>query len=110
MLQEEDELRAKRSFIILCDLHRRRVWFDDRTTNAICIACFHTSSRIMVAVISLLLGYERMEEAEDSEGSSSEDETTMQKPQVVLSHETVCKMDLIWEELGQKIKELLEIG
>ncbi|XP_058115565.1 uncharacterized protein LOC131258331 [Magnolia sinica] len=91
MLQEEDESRAKRSFIVLCDLHRRRVWFDDRTANAICTVCFHTSSRIMVAAISFLLGYERMEEAEDSEGSSSEDETTMQKPQVVLSRETVYK-------------------
>jgi hypothetical protein len=43
--QAEEESRAKRAFTILCDLHRRRVWFDERTTNAICDACFHPSSR-----------------------------------------------------------------
>ncbi|XP_077228245.1 ARM repeat superfamily protein [Tasmannia lanceolata] len=91
MLQEEDESRAKRSLTVLCDLHRRRVWFDDRIANAICTACFHTSSRIMVAALSFLLGYERIEEANDSEGSSSEDDTTTQKPQVVLSREAIYK-------------------
>ena len=46
--QAEKESRAKRAFTILCDLHRRRVWFDERTTNAICDACFHPSSRYML--------------------------------------------------------------
>lgn len=46
--QAEEESRAKRAFTILCDLHRRRVWFDERTTNAICDACFHPSSRYML--------------------------------------------------------------
>jgi protein SDA1 len=46
--QGEEESRAKRAFTILCDLHRRRVWFDDRTANAICNACFHPSSRYML--------------------------------------------------------------
>eukprot|EP00262_Sarcandra_glabra_P008535 TRINITY_DN2205_c0_g4_i1.p1 TRINITY_DN2205_c0_g4~~TRINITY_DN2205_c0_g4_i1.p1 ORF type:complete len:823 (-),score=204.45 TRINITY_DN2205_c0_g4_i1:71-2539(-) len=91
MLQEENELRAKRSLIVLCDLHRRRVWFDDRTANAICTACFHASSRIMVAALSFLLGYERIEDANDSDGSSSEDDSTTQKSQVVLSREVVYK-------------------
>ncbi|CAL9147962.1 unnamed protein product, partial [Musa hybrid cultivar] len=48
MLQGEEEQRAKRSLVILCDLHRRRVWFDDRTANAICTACFHSSSRYVI--------------------------------------------------------------
>ncbi|KAL5991132.1 hypothetical protein ACLOJK_012038 [Asimina triloba] len=91
MLQEEDELRAKRALTVLCDLHRRRVWFDDRTANAICGACFHSSSRILVAALCFLLGYERIEEADDSDGSSSEEDTTMQKPQVILSREDVYK-------------------
>ncbi|KAF8649297.1 hypothetical protein HU200_064356 [Digitaria exilis] len=46
----EEESRAKRAFTILCDLHRRRVWFDERTTNAICEACFHPSSRQITRV------------------------------------------------------------
>ncbi|XP_062226850.1 uncharacterized protein LOC133925049 [Phragmites australis] len=89
-LQAEEELRAKRAFTILCDLHRRRVWFDERTTNAICNACFHPSSRIMIAAISFLLGYENAEQEDDSDASSSEDEAN-QNPQVILSKEDVYK-------------------
>ncbi|XP_072969918.1 uncharacterized protein [Typha angustifolia] len=90
MLQAEEELRAKRSLIVLCDLHRRRVWFDDRTANAICTGCFHSSSRIMIAAISFLLGYEQIQEEDDSEASSSEDEAS-QQPEVVISKEAVYK-------------------
>ncbi|XP_020527660.1 protein SDA1 homolog [Amborella trichopoda] len=91
MLMEEDESRAKRALIVLCDLHRRKVWFDERTANAICTACFHKSSRIMKAALSFLLGYERVEEGNESDGSSSEDDTTEQKPHVVLSRAAVHK-------------------
>ncbi|KAJ8615579.1 hypothetical protein MRB53_034951 [Persea americana] len=91
MLQEEDELRAKRSLVVLCDLHRRRVWFDDRTANAICAACFHTSSRIMISTLSFLLGYERIEDGNDSDDSSDEDDAVMQNSQFVLSREAVYK-------------------
>ncbi|TVU16160.1 hypothetical protein EJB05_39711 [Eragrostis curvula] len=90
-LQAEEESRAKRAFTILCDLHRRRVWFDERTTNVICEACFHPSSRIMIAAISFLLGYENAEhDDDDSDASSSEDEAS-QNPQVLLSKEDVYK-------------------
>ncbi|XP_006653797.3 protein SDA1 homolog [Oryza brachyantha] len=88
-LQGEEESRAKRAFTILCDLHRRRVWFDDRTANAICNASFHVSSRIMIAAISFLLGYENVEQEDDSDASSSEDEA--QNPQIILSKEDVYK-------------------
>ncbi|KAI3856166.1 hypothetical protein MKX03_027748 [Papaver bracteatum] len=88
MLQEEDEAKAKRAPIVLCDLHRRRVWFDERTANAICTACFHPSSKIMNAALSFLLGFEKIEEAEDSDVDSSEDE---KNPQVVLQREDVYK-------------------
>ncbi|KAI3860359.1 hypothetical protein MKX03_007115 [Papaver bracteatum] len=88
MLQEEDEAKAKRALIVLCDLHRRRVWFDERTANAICTACFHPSSKIMNAALSFLLGFEKIEEADDSDVDSSEDE---KNPQVVLQREDVYK-------------------
>ncbi|KAG9445522.1 hypothetical protein H6P81_011650 [Aristolochia fimbriata] len=90
MLEENDELKAKRSLVTLCDLHRRRVWFDDRTANAICRACFHESSRIMVAALKFLLGYEQIEEDETDE-SGSDEEATPQKPQAVLSREAIYK-------------------
>ncbi|KAM0862147.1 hypothetical protein ACQ4PT_045427 [Festuca glaucescens] len=90
LVQGEEESRAKRAFTILCDLHRRRVWFDDRTANAICNACFHPSSRIMTAAISFLLGYENVEQEDDSDASSSEDEASI-NPNIILSKEDVYK-------------------
>ncbi|KAK9276390.1 hypothetical protein L1049_005923 [Liquidambar formosana] len=91
MLQQEDEGKARRSLITLCDLHRRKVWFDDRTANAICTACFHSSSRIMIAALSFLLDYEKIEDNDDSDDSSSEDDSTPQNTQAVLSKEAAYK-------------------
>ncbi|KAJ4763571.1 Protein SDA1-like protein [Rhynchospora pubera] len=91
MLQSEDELRAKRALTVICELHRRKVWFDERTANAICYACFHSSSRIMVASLSFLLGYENIEVEDDSDASSSDDDESSEKPVVLLSKEDVYK-------------------
>ncbi|XP_022149440.1 protein SDA1 homolog [Momordica charantia] len=92
MLQQEDEEKAKRSLITLCELHRRKVWFDDRTANAICTACFHSSPRIMIAALSFLLDYEKIEDGEDdSDEESSEHDMTSQTHQVVLSKELIYK-------------------
>ncbi|XP_024991765.1 protein SDA1 homolog isoform X1 [Cynara cardunculus var. scolymus] len=90
MLQEEDEKKAMRSLVTICDLHRRKVWFDDRTANAICRACFHSSSRIMIAALSFLLDYEKIEQDSDSDASSDEDEAVHQ-PHVVVSKEAIYK-------------------
>ncbi|PON42318.1 Sda [Parasponia andersonii] len=91
MLQQGDEAKAKRAFITLCELHRRKVWFDDRTANAICSACFHSSSRIMIASLSVLLDYEKIEDEDNSDASSDEDDMTPQAPQVVLSKQSAYK-------------------
>ncbi|XBH92890.1 hypothetical protein VPH35_083931 [Triticum aestivum] len=60
-----------------------------RKTNAICDACFHPSSRLMTAAISLLIGYENVEQEDDSD-ASSEDEAS-QNPNIILSKEDVYK-------------------
>ncbi|XP_023548412.1 protein SDA1 homolog [Cucurbita pepo subsp. pepo] len=92
LLQQEDEAKAKRSLITLCELHRRKVWFDERTANAICTACFHSSPRIMIAALSFLLDYEKIEDGEDdSDEESGEDDVSSQSPHVVLSKELVYK-------------------
>ncbi|KAK9676244.1 hypothetical protein RND81_11G063900 [Saponaria officinalis] len=91
MLQREEELIAKRALVTLCDLHRRKVWTDDRTVNAICMACFHPSSRIMIAALSFLLDYEKIQDDDDSDESSSDDEDPTHEPHVVLSREDVYK-------------------
>ncbi|KAL6499782.1 hypothetical protein OROGR_027692 [Orobanche gracilis] len=91
MLQEEDETKAKRSLITLCDFYRRKVWFDDRTANAICAACFHTSPRIMVASLSFLLDCEKIEDDEDIDNSGSEDELATPQNHIVVSKEAIYK-------------------
>lgn len=89
LLQEDNEARSKRALMVLCDLHRRKLWVDERTANAICTACFHQSSKILKATLSFLLGFEKMDE--DVEDDSSEDEDEHSKPSVVLSREAVYK-------------------
>ncbi|KAI3467628.1 hypothetical protein Pfo_024291 [Paulownia fortunei] len=91
MLQQEDEAKAKRALITLCDLHRRKVWSDDRTANAICMACFHASSRIMIAALSFLLDFEKIEDDDDSDDSGSEDDPATQQPHIVLNKEAIYK-------------------
>ncbi|XP_059657788.1 uncharacterized protein LOC132304225 [Cornus florida] len=93
MLQQEDEAKAKRSLTTLCDLHRRKVWSDERTANAICTACFHTSSRIMIAALSFLLDCEKIDDDDDddSDGSSSDDDLTTQQPHVIINREAIYK-------------------
>ncbi|KAH9626837.1 hypothetical protein KSS87_002482 [Heliosperma pusillum] len=91
MLQREEESIAKRALVTLCDLHRRKVWSDDRTVNAICMACFHPSSRIMIAALSFLLDFEKIQDDDDSDASSSDEEDSVQQPHVALSREDVYK-------------------
>ncbi|KAL1535749.1 protein SDA1 [Salvia divinorum] len=90
MLQQEEEAIAKRALITLCDLHRRKVWCDDRTANAIPMACFHPSTRIMISALSFLLDFEKIED-DDSDDSDSEDDQATPQPQVVLNKEAMYK-------------------
>ncbi|KZV14604.1 hypothetical protein F511_42274 [Dorcoceras hygrometricum] len=91
MMQQEEEKKAKVALVTLFDLHQRKVWVDDRTANAICMACFHASPRIMTAALSFLLDFEKIEDGDDSDDSGSEDEATTQQPQIMLNKETVYK-------------------
>ncbi|KAI4363597.1 hypothetical protein MLD38_019798 [Melastoma candidum] len=87
----QDEAMAKRALVTLCELHRRDVWFDDRTANAICTACFHPASSIMIAASSFLLEYEKIIVDSDSDDSSDDEETSHQSPQFLLSKEAFYK-------------------
>lgn len=51
---------------------------------------FYVAVRIMIATLSFLLDYEKIQD-DDSDDSGSDDETT-ESPQVVLSRETVYKV------------------
>ncbi|KAK7262629.1 hypothetical protein RJT34_30206 [Clitoria ternatea] len=73
---QDDEELARRALVTLCELHRSKVWFDERTTNTICTASLHLASRIMIAALSFLLDYEKIENDDDSDDSDSDDELT----------------------------------
>ncbi|XP_022876155.1 protein SDA1 homolog isoform X2 [Olea europaea var. sylvestris] len=91
MLQREDEAIAKRALITLCDFHRRKIWFDDRTANAICMACFHVSSKIMIAALSFLLDFEKIENDDDTDDSDSEDDLEARQTQIAVNKESIYK-------------------
>ncbi|XP_057450052.1 uncharacterized protein LOC130741227 [Lotus japonicus] len=86
----EKEQHAMRALVTLCELHRRKVWFDERTANAICNAALHPQSRIMITALQFLLDYEKITGDEDSDDSGSDEELT-ESPQVILSREKVYK-------------------
>ncbi|KAL6565233.1 hypothetical protein OROGR_002184 [Orobanche gracilis] len=90
MLQQEDEAKAERALITLCDLHRKKVWSDDRTADAICIACLNPSSSVMIVALSFLLEFEKMEDDDSGDSDSKDDQATPQ-PQILLNKEAMYK-------------------
>ncbi|VYS64547.1 unnamed protein product [Arabidopsis thaliana] len=70
MLEQEDETKAKRALVTLCELHKKKVWFGDkhdRVAIAICEACFHTSPRIRISSLRFLLDYDNINDEDDSD-------------------------------------------
>ncbi|KAL6555181.1 hypothetical protein OROGR_006439 [Orobanche gracilis] len=82
MLQQEDEAKAKRALITLCELYRDKLWSDERTADAICTACFHPSSRW-------------------DDSNSKNDQATPQ-PQIVLYKEAVTSASRKGTTLSKK--------
>lgn len=78
---------------MLAELNRRKVWVDERTSNVICNACFHKSSRIMISALRYLLGYDQaVEEEDDDDSSDSDDDDATKKAGVpAVSKEEVYK-------------------
>ncbi|KAK7270830.1 hypothetical protein RJT34_26287 [Clitoria ternatea] len=83
--QEELALRA---LLTLCELHRRKVWFDDTTADAICTASLYSAPKIMITALSFLLGYEKIEHNDD--GGDDDDDSTIDD-EITLSRETLYK-------------------
>ncbi|KAJ7543469.1 hypothetical protein O6H91_09G039500 [Diphasiastrum complanatum] len=90
--QDDNENKAKHVLALICELHRRKVWMDERVANAICAACFHKSSRIMIAALRFLHGYdEKDNDEEDSDESSEEEEESKHSVSAAVSREAVYK-------------------
>ncbi|XP_019096308.1 PREDICTED: protein SDA1 homolog [Camelina sativa] len=91
-LEQEDEAKAKRALVTLCELHKRKVWFGDkhdRVAIAICEACFHTSPRIMISSLRFLLDYDNIDDEDDSDASSGDEEESKQSSQVMINRDAV---------------------
>lgn len=56
------------------------------------MAIFFFTIRIMIAALSFLLDYEKIEVDSDSDISSDDEETSHQSPQFLLSKEAVYKV------------------
>lgn len=91
-LQDDDENKSKRALAVLAELNRRKIWVDERTSNAICNACFHKSSRIMISALRYLLGYDQAVEEEDEDDSSDDEDDDGKKAGVpAISKEEIYK-------------------
>ncbi|XP_021755533.1 protein SDA1 homolog [Chenopodium quinoa] len=97
MLQSGEEALARRSLVVLCNLHRMNVWSDALVSNAICRACHHPTLRYLLtptlkqAALSFLLSYQMIEEDDETDASGNEDEGCAQQTRVVLHREQVDK-------------------
>ena len=56
------------------------------------VVSFYLSLRIMIATLSFLLNYEKIEDDDDDSDNSDSDDEKTESPQVVLSRETVYKV------------------
>ncbi|CAI5963760.1 unnamed protein product [Closterium sp. NIES-64] len=74
LVQEENEMAAKKSLAVLIELYRRKVWTDARTVNVIATACLHPCTRIMVGALKFFMGADRQGEGEDGSSEEEEDE------------------------------------
>lgn len=75
-------------FIHLPGIHIHYIFIFDWIWEILNVDTF----RIMISALSFLLGYERIEDGNDSDDSSDEDDAVMQNSQFVLSREAVYKV------------------
>eukprot|EP00890_Picochlorum_soloecismus_P002101 jgi/Picsp_1/2892/NSC_01117-R1_protein len=74
IVEEDDEICAKRALVVLTDMWRRQVWRDAKTANAIAAAAFHPSYRVMLASLKFFLGQDVQDEGPvDSDDDDDDD-------------------------------------
>lgn len=70
ILEQEDEVCAKRALSLFTDMWRRQIWRDAKTANAIASSTFHPSSRVMLGALKFFLG----QDSHSGEESDSDDD------------------------------------
>eukprot|EP00889_Picochlorum_renovo_P002999 jgi/Picre1/30029/NNA_005401.t1 len=77
IIEQEDEVCAKRALSLMTDMWRRQIWRDAKTANGIASAAFHPSPRVMLASLKFFLGQDA---AGDDASSDDEDDEDDSKP------------------------------
>lgn len=84
IIEQEDEVCAKRALSLMTDMWRRQIWRDAKTANGIASAAFHPSPRVMVASLKFFLG----QDAAAGGDASSDDEDDEDDSKPVLAQPT----------------------
>lgn len=72
IVEEDEEICAKRALAVLTDMWRRHVWRDARTANAIAAAAFHPSYRVMLGSLKFFLGQDTIQDDDSDDDSDDE--------------------------------------
>jgi len=73
ILEQEDEVCAKRALSLFTDMWRRQIWRDAKTANAISSAIFHPSTRVMMGALKFFLGQDT-HSRDDSDDDDDDDD------------------------------------
>lgn len=74
MLEQEDEVCAKRALSLFTDMWRRQIWRDAKTANAISSAIFHPSARVVLGALKFFLGQDSHSGDESDSDDDSDDD------------------------------------
>ena len=82
IVEQDDEVCAKRALVVFTDMWRRQVWRDARTANAIAAAVFHKSSSVGMSGVKFFLGQDEAGEGgeESDDGDDDEEESFVPQP------------------------------
>ena len=74
IVEQDDEVCAKRALVVFTDMWRRQVWRDARTANAIAAAVFHKSDAVGMSGVKFFLGQDEDGGEGDSDVDDDEDD------------------------------------
>ncbi len=75
IVNEDNEISAKKSLCVLTQMYHKRIWSDANTVNVVANAVFHKSSRITVAALKFFMGHDDVDSDVDSD---EEEEASME--------------------------------
>lgn len=67
MLNDENEMAARKSLDVMIELWRRKVWTDKKMVNAIVTACFSKDTKLKRGALQFMLGVAHYDENEEEE-------------------------------------------